>query len=90
MDQGEPGNGKVEADEPSSRVLPTDFKDHIIVAYIFNAQGGSFENTRLDMLPSLMYQLLEEETSIYERFLPLFCEKWQKHKAGEWEWRSPS
>ncbi|PVH69643.1 hypothetical protein DL98DRAFT_505506, partial [Cadophora sp. DSE1049] len=63
------------------------FERHIIAAYFFNAQGDSFEKTSLGMLRSLLYQLLEREPSIFERFIPIFHEKRRKHGAGEWEWR---
>lgn len=63
------------------------FKDHVIVAHFFNARGNSFEKTPLGMLRSLLYQLLEKEPAIYEQFFPIFHEKRQKHKMGEWEWQ---
>ena len=61
------------------------FKDHIIAAYFFNARGDTLEKTPLGMLRSLSYQLLNQDTLIYERFLPRFRDKEKKHKT--WDWR---
>ena len=62
------------------------FKDHIVAAYFFNARGDNLK-TPLGILRSLSSQLLRQESSLYERFVPKFRDKLQKHKAGEWEWR---
>lgn len=58
-------------------------KDHIIAAHFFNARGDSLERTPLGMLSSLLYQLLDEEPSIYERFIHIFREKQRMHRVGE-------
>lgn len=63
------------------------FNDQIIAAHFFNPRGDSFEKTPLGMLRSLSYQLLAREPSIYEHFVPIFREKLQKHRVGDWEWR---
>ncbi|PVH70777.1 hypothetical protein DL98DRAFT_504258, partial [Cadophora sp. DSE1049] len=60
------------------------FKDHIIAAYFFNARGDTFEKTRLGMLRSLAYQLVDKNPLLYERFLPDFCDKEKKHEKCEW------
>lgn len=63
------------------------FDNSIIAAHFFNARGDSFEQTPIGMLRSLVYQLILKESSTYERFIPLFRDKQQKHT--EWAWRVP-
>lgn len=61
------------------------FEKSIVAAHFFNARGDSFEQTPIGMLRSLLYQLIRKESSTYERFIPLFREKQEKHR--EWAWR---
>lgn len=61
------------------------FEDHITAAYFFNARGDSLEKTIMGMLRSLIYQLLDQDPLLYERFLPGFCDKEKKHE--KWTWR---
>ncbi|KAK1241852.1 hypothetical protein MKX07_007675 [Trichoderma sp. CBMAI-0711] len=61
------------------------FEKHLIAAHFFNARGDSFEQTPLGMLRSILYQLVDQEPSIYEHFVPMFREKQRKYR--EWEWR---
>ena len=61
------------------------FKDHLIAAYFFNARGNILEKTPLGMLRSLLYQLLDQDPLLCERFLPMFLDKQKKH-GKEWEW----
>lgn len=63
------------------------FEKSIVAAYFFNARGDSFEQTPIGMLRSLVCQLVLKESSTYERFIPLFRDKRQKHT--EWTWREP-
>ena len=62
------------------------FKDHVIAAYFFNARGNKLEKTPLGMLRSLLYQLLEQDPLLCERFIPMFLDKQKKH-GEEWEWQ---
>jgi len=59
---------------------------HILAAHFFNARGDESEKTRFGMLRSLVLQLLKDH-SIYERFIPYYRSKCQRHRPGEWEWR---
>ena len=61
------------------------FKDHIIAAYFFNARGSTLEKTPLGMLRSLLYQLLEQDSVLYERFTSLFRDKRKKHETWDWQ-----
>jgi hypothetical protein len=62
------------------------FTDHVVAAYFFNARGSILEKTPLGMLRSLMYQLLEQNSLLSERFIPKFLDKQSKHEK-EWAWR---
>lgn len=85
--KGHPGTGKSTLMKHTLRHFEEEiFETHIAVAHFFNDRGDALEQTFLGMLRSLLYQLLEKESSIYERFVPLFRDKWQKYK-GDWEWR---
>jgi len=65
------------------RHCPQFFKDHIIVAYFFNARGDSLEKTPLGMLRSMTYQLLKHD-HLYERFLPIF--RMNENVFTKWKW----
>jgi hypothetical protein len=60
---------------------------HTIVAYFFNARGSQLEKSPLGMLRSVLYQLLDQDRLICERFIPKFIDKQRKH-GEEWEWNS--
>jgi hypothetical protein len=62
------------------------FTDHIIAVYFFNARGNKLEKTPLGMLRSLLYQLLDQNPHLCERFIPMFLDKQKKH-GKEWEWQ---
>ena len=62
------------------------FTDHIIAVYFFNARGNKLEKTPLGMLRSLLYQLLDQDPLLCERFIPMFLDKQKKHENG-WEWQ---
>jgi Cdc6-like AAA superfamily ATPase len=85
--KGKPGTGKSTLVKHTLRHCEQNFKDHIVAAYFCKARGGNLEKTPLGMLRSLSYQLHQQESSLYERFVPKFRDKLQTHKAGEWEWR---
>ena len=85
--KGNPGTGKSTLMKHVLGHCQRVFGDHIIAAHFFNARGDDFEKEALGMLRSLLCQLLGKDPSIYDRFVPIFREKRQKHRAGEWEWR---
>ena len=60
-------------------------EDHVIAAYFFNARGNILEKTPLGMLRSLLYQLLDQDCVMRERFLPKFLNR-QRKGGKEWEW----
>ena len=62
------------------------FTDHIIAVYFFNARGNKLEKTPLGMLRSLLYQLLDQDPLLCERFIPMFLDKQKKHE-NRWEWQ---
>jgi ankyrin repeat protein len=53
------------------------FRNQVVATYFFNARGDSLEKTPLGMLRSLLYQLLDQDCHLYERFVPVFREKVQ-------------
>lgn len=61
--------------------------DYVIAAYFFNARGSKLEKTPLGMLRSLLYQLLEQDPLLCERFIPIYLEKQMKH-GKDWEWQA--
>lgn len=62
-------------------------KDHLIMAYFFNARGGVLEKTPLGMLRSILYQLLSKDATIYEAFLDTYHEKKRMYHEGELLWQ---
>jgi hypothetical protein len=62
------------------------FKDYIIAAYFFNARGSELEKTPLGMFRSLLYQLLDQDPHLCERFIPMYLDKRKKHGEGlKWQ-----
>ncbi|KAL6886900.1 ankyrin repeat-containing domain protein [Trichoderma evansii] len=85
--KGHPGTGKSTLMKHTlTHFEETSSKTHIIAAHFFNARGDTSEQTLLSMLRSLLYQLLETEPAIYERFLRLFHKKWKNFEIKR-EWR---
>ncbi|EJT73268.1 ankyrin repeat domain-containing protein [Gaeumannomyces tritici R3-111a-1] len=83
--KGKPGAGKSTLMKHALRHCEEVFDDHLIVTYFFNARGEIFEKTPLGMLRSIVYQLLDKDDTLYERFLPIY-EKQRVCKEGEWAW----
>ena len=83
--KGNPGAGKSTLMKHALRHCEEVFADHLIVAYFFNARGEILEKTPLGMLRSIVYQLLDKDDTLYERFRPIY-EKQKMHNEGEWEW----
>ncbi|KAK4031521.1 ankyrin repeat domain-protein [Parachaetomium inaequale] len=84
--KGKPGAGKSTLMKHALRHCEEVFGDHLIVAYFFNARGEVLEKTPLGMLRSVVYQLLDKDDTLYERFRPIY-EKQRIYKEGEWAWR---
>ncbi|KAF1927259.1 uncharacterized protein M421DRAFT_6446 [Didymella exigua CBS 183.55] len=82
--KGKPGAGKSTLMKHIWQNGSQFFRDHVTVAYFFNARGEKLEKTPLGMLRSITCQLLEHDL-LYERFLPHFRDKEEKHER--WEWR---
>ncbi|KAF3063018.1 putative ankyrin repeat protein [Trichoderma lentiforme] len=86
--KGNPGTGKSTLMKHTLQYCEENiFQKSIVAAHFFNARGDSFEQAPIGMLRSLLYQLIRKESSIYERFIPLFRDKQQKHT--QWAWREP-
>ena len=62
------------------------FADHLIVAYFFNARGEILEKTPLGMLRSIVYQLLDKDNTLCERFRLIYEKQRMYDKEGEWVW----
>ena len=84
--KGKPGAGKSTLMKHALRHCEEVFADHLIVAYFFNARGEILEKTPLGMLRSIVYQLLDKDDTLYERFRPIY-EKQRMHQEGECAWR---
>ncbi|KAK8038561.1 hypothetical protein PG993_006972 [Apiospora rasikravindrae] len=86
--KGKPGAGKSTLMKHAYLRYQNDFfRDHIIVAFFFNARGETLEKTPLGMLRSIVYQLLQDDDGLYERFVPSFREKQRTSREGDWQWR---
>jgi hypothetical protein len=83
--KGKPGAGKSTLMKHALRHCEEVFADHLIVAHFFNARGELLEKTPLGMLRSIVYQLLDKDDTLYERFRHLY-EKQILCNEGEWAW----
>ncbi len=84
--KGKPGAGKSTLMKHALRHCEEVFADHLIVAYFFNAQGEILEKTPLGMLRSIVYQLLDKDDTLYERFRPIYEKQRMYDKEGECVW----
>jgi hypothetical protein len=86
--KGNPGAGKSTLMKHAfSRCQEYFFRQHLIVAYFFNAQGETLEKTLLGLLRSIIYQLVQKDEALYEAFAPSFREKQSLGGGASWEWR---
>ncbi|KAH6681007.1 hypothetical protein F5X68DRAFT_243102 [Plectosphaerella plurivora] len=85
--KGKPGAGKSTLMKRTLHRCEEVFNDHLIVAYFFNARGKILEQTPLGMLRSIIYQLLNKDTELYESFVSIFREQQRIYKKANWEWR---
>ncbi|KAK4031736.1 ankyrin repeat-containing domain protein [Parachaetomium inaequale] len=83
--KGKPGAGKSTLMKHALRHCEELFGDYLIVAHFFNARGEVLEKTPLGILRSIIYQLLDKDDTLYERFRPIY-EKQRMFKEGEWAW----
>jgi ankyrin repeat protein len=84
--KGKPGAGKSTLMKHTLFYCQKTFKDYIIAVYFFNARGNELEKTSLGMLRSLLYQLLDHNPLLCNRFIPMFLDKQKKH-GNDWEWQ---
>ncbi|KAL8393541.1 hypothetical protein RB599_005843 [Gaeumannomyces hyphopodioides] len=84
--KGKPGVGKSTLMKHTLGHCQRDLKKYTIAAYFFNARGADLEKTPCGMLRSLVYQLVTQEPSAFERLLLIFRNKQEMHGAT-WEWR---
>ncbi|KAI0878843.1 hypothetical protein GGS24DRAFT_442279 [Hypoxylon argillaceum] len=85
--KGKPGSGKSTLMNHALTYCEKVLKDHLIMAYFFNARGGVLEKTPLGMLRSILYQLLSKDATIYEAFLDTYHEKKRMYHEGELLWQ---
>ncbi|KAK4182399.1 nucleoside phosphorylase domain-containing protein [Podospora australis] len=83
--KGKPGAGKSTLMKHALHRCEELSADHLIVAYFFNARGEILEKTPLGMLQSIVYQLLDKDDTLYERFRTIY-EKQRVFKEGESVW----
>ncbi|KAL8340712.1 hypothetical protein RB601_006689 [Gaeumannomyces tritici] len=84
--KGKPGAGKSTLMKHTWGHCEQAFEKYTRAAYFFNARGVELEKTPYGMLRSLVYQLVTEEPSAFERFLRIFRDKREKHGTQR-EWR---
>ncbi|KAK6342187.1 hypothetical protein TWF730_001666 [Orbilia blumenaviensis] len=83
--KGKPGVGKSTLMKHILSSCARTFPKHTVAAYFFNARGTTLEKSRLGMLRSLLYQLLDSDPKAYDRFVPYFVDKEKKHgRSLEW------
>jgi hypothetical protein len=85
--KGKPGAGKSTLMKHTLHHCQRIFSDHMIVAYFFNARGERLEKTALGMLRSMVYQLVEGDHNIRDRFVLRFRVKQMTHGLEKMEWR---
>ncbi|KAI0469193.1 hypothetical protein F4859DRAFT_487298 [Xylaria cf. heliscus] len=84
--KGKPGAGKSTLMNHTLSYLEKGFNDHLIVAYFFNARGGTLENSPLGMMQSIVYQLVSKDDALSREFLHLYREKQTCNGRGlQWE-----
>ncbi|KAK3946492.1 hypothetical protein QBC32DRAFT_392167 [Pseudoneurospora amorphoporcata] len=82
--KGHPGTGKSTLMKHIWSYCQRELQARTTAAYFFHARGDLLEKTPLGMIRSLVCQLLMEEESTYQHFLPLFRRKKQLHIKLEW------
>jgi hypothetical protein len=85
--KGKPGSGKSTLMKHAFLRYESDlFRDHLIAAFFFNAQGGTLEKTPLGMHRSIVFQLLSD-AQLYEYLAPTWRNKQRTIGSGQAEWR---
>jgi ankyrin repeat protein len=85
--KGKPGAGKSTLMRHTLEYCKTEFSDHLIIAYFFNARGNTLEKTPLGMLRSIVYQLVKADATLFEQFLVRFRDKKIISQGREWGWQ---
>ncbi|KAL9067842.1 MAG: hypothetical protein Q9157_006683 [Trypethelium eluteriae] len=86
--KGKPGAGKSTLMKHALNYCKEEFGDQLMLAYFFNARGERLEKTALGLLRSIVYQLMQGDNAIRDRFILRFHEKQTMYEAGELEWRT--
>ncbi|KAK3299614.1 uncharacterized protein B0H64DRAFT_102714 [Chaetomium fimeti] len=83
--KGKPGVGKSVLMKHALRHCEKIFGGQLIVTHFFHGRGTSLQKTLLGMLRSIVYQLLDKDDTLYERFLPIYAKQRTDGKGGpEW------
>ena len=85
--KGKPGAGKSTLMKHALHYCKQEFGNSLVVAYFFNVRGEQLEKTALGLLRSIVYQLMEGDDNIRDRFIIRYNEKQMMHEAGKLEWR---
>ncbi|GKT97070.1 ankyrin repeat domain-containing protein [Colletotrichum tofieldiae] len=86
--KGKPGAGKSTLMKHAFRRYQKQFfSDYLLVAHFFNARGEALEKTSLGMLRLIVYQLLQNDETLYEHFGPTFREKQRTSLEENLQWR---
>jgi len=85
--KSKPGAGKSTLMKRALQYTESRFSSerYAILGFFFNARGSALERTPLGLLRSLLHQLLRQDRSLLQEFLPKFREKRMAHGSG-WEW----
>ncbi|KAF3927990.1 hypothetical protein AA313_de0200177 [Arthrobotrys entomopaga] len=85
--KGKPGAGKTLMKHIFNHFrIRREFRDWSIVAYFFSARGAVLESSRIGMLRSILYQLIDQVDEAYDHLHPRFQDKWKIHTQN-WTWQ---
>ncbi|KAK6540912.1 hypothetical protein TWF694_008296 [Orbilia ellipsospora] len=83
--KGKPGAGKSTLMKHIFNYFQKSSYGYTIAAYFFSARGAVLEKSRIGMLRSILYQLLDRFPEAYDLVFPLFQDKRRKH-GENWTW----
>jgi ankyrin repeat protein len=85
--KGKPGTGKSTLMKHTLEYWRDAFPNDIVIAYFFNARGGTLEKSPLGMLRSITYQLVKKDVTLFDQLLVRFRDKNINCQSREWEWQ---
>ncbi|KAL9082665.1 MAG: hypothetical protein Q9165_008825 [Trypethelium subeluteriae] len=86
--KGKQGTGKSTLMKHALDHCKEEFGDQLIVAYFFNARGEQLEKTASGLLRSIVYQLIQGDDAIRDRFILLLHKKQTLYEPEKLELRA--